>query len=73
MKNHQKPKEIQIKGRKWNWTGHTLHKAAGAIEKTAMDWNPRGYRRRGRLKRTWRRTTEDEIRIQEDHGMRSRG
>jgi len=27
-----------------------------------LDWNPRGYRRRGRPKRTWRRTTEDEIR-----------
>jgi hypothetical protein len=35
---------------------------AGAIEKTALDWNPQGYRRRGRLKRTWRRAIEDEIR-----------
>jgi hypothetical protein len=26
-----------------------------------LDWNPQGYRR-GRLKRTWQRTTEDEIR-----------
>jgi hypothetical protein len=32
------------------------------MEKTAIDWNPRGYRRRGRPKRTWRRTIEDEIR-----------
>jgi hypothetical protein len=31
------------------------------IEKTALDWNPQGYRR-GRPKRTWRRTIEDEIR-----------
>jgi len=30
--------------------------------KTALDWNPQEYRRRGRPKRTWRRTTEDEIR-----------
>ena len=58
----QKPKEIQIKRRKWNWTGHTLRKEAGAIEKTALDWNPQGYRRRGRPKKTWRRTIEDEIR-----------
>ena len=57
---HQKSIENQIK-RKWNWIGHTLHKETGAIEKTALDWNPRGYRRRGRPKRTWRRTTEDEI------------
>jgi hypothetical protein len=27
-----------------------------------LDWNPQGYRRRGRPKRTWRRTTEEEIR-----------
>ena len=55
------PIEIQLKRRKWNWIGHTLHRG-GAIEKTALDWNPQGYRRRGRPKRTWRRTTEDEIR-----------
>jgi hypothetical protein len=58
----QKPIENQIKRRKWNWIGHALRKEAGAIEKTALDWNPRGYRRRGRPKRTWRRTIEDEIR-----------
>jgi hypothetical protein len=58
----QKPIETQIKRRKWNWIGHTLRKEAGAIEKTALDWNPRRYRRRGRLKRTRRRITEDEIR-----------
>ena len=58
----QKPIEIQIKRRKWNGIEHTLRKEAGAIEKTALDWNPQGYRRRGRSKRTWRRTIEDEIR-----------
>jgi len=42
--------------------GHTLRKETGAIEKTALDWNPQGYRRRGRPKRTWQRTIEDEIR-----------
>ena len=40
----------------------TLRKETGAIEKTALDWNPRGYGRRGRPKRTWRRTIEDDIR-----------
>jgi len=58
----QQPIEIQIKRRKWNWIGHTLHNETGAIEKTALDWNPQGYRRRGRLKRTWQRTKEDKIR-----------
>jgi len=56
---HQKSKEYYIKRRKWNWIGHTLRKETGAIEKTALDWNPQGYRRRGRPKRTWRRTVED--------------
>jgi hypothetical protein len=63
MENHKtKPIEIQIKRRKWNWFGHTLRKEAGAIEKTALDWNTQGYRRRGRPKRMRRRTIEDEIR-----------
>jgi len=58
----QKPIEFQIKRRKWNWIGHTMRKEAGAVEKTAMVWNPQGYRRRGRLRRTWQRTIENEIR-----------
>jgi hypothetical protein len=57
----QKPIEIQIKRRKWNWIGHTLRKEAGKKKKTALDWNPQGYRRIGRPKRRWRRTIEDEI------------
>ena len=63
MENH--PTEVNrksIKRRKLNWIGHTLRKEAGAIEKTALDRNPQGYRRRGRPNRTWRRTLEDEIR-----------
>jgi hypothetical protein len=58
----QKPIEIQIKRRNWNWIGHTLRKEAGPIEKTVLDWNLQGYRRRGGPKRTWRSTIEDEIR-----------
>jgi hypothetical protein len=58
----KKPMEIQIKRRKWNSIEHTLCKEAGAIEKTALDWNPQGYRRRGRPKRTWRTKIEYEIR-----------
>ena len=40
----QKSIEIQIKRRKWNWIGHILRKEAGTVEKTALDWNPQGYR-----------------------------
>jgi hypothetical protein len=49
---HQKSIDNQLKIRKWNWIGHTLRKETGAIEKTALDWNPQGYRRRGKPKRT---------------------
>jgi len=58
---HQKSIENQIKGIKWKWIGHTLREEAEAIEKTALDWNSQGYRKRGRPKRTWRRTIGDEI------------
>jgi hypothetical protein len=30
------------KKKKWNWIGDTLRKKAGAIQKTALDWNPQG-------------------------------
>ena len=68
----QKPTEIRLK-EEWNWIGHTLRKEAGEIEKTALDWNPQGYIRRGRPKRTWRRTTEEEIRSTRRYGTRSKG
>jgi hypothetical protein len=61
-RNKRAVRHIHVKRRKWNWIEHTLHKEAGAIEKNALDWNPQGYRRKGRSKRTWRRTIEDEIR-----------
>ena len=48
---HQKSIENQMKRRKWNWIGHKLRKETVAIEKTALDWNPQGYRR-GRPKKT---------------------
>jgi hypothetical protein len=53
---------MTTKRRKWNWIGHTLRKEVGATEKTALEWNPQGCRSRGRSKRTWRRTIEEEIR-----------
>jgi len=57
VENH--PSEVnkknQMKRRKWNWIGHTLGKETGAIEKTASDWNPHGYRGKvGRRERSER-------------------
>jgi hypothetical protein len=57
----EKPVAIQIKKRKWRWTGHTLRKNDGSIEKWALDWNPQGVRRRGRPKQTWKRTVVEEV------------
>jgi len=37
-------------------------KKTGATEKTALDWNPQGCRRRGRSNRTWRWIIEGETR-----------
>jgi len=55
MENH--PSEVNRKSDKkkemeLDWT-HTLRKETGATEKTALVWNPLGYRRKGRPKRTW--------------------
>ena len=63
----QKPLDRQIKKRKWSWIGHTLRKPSGITEKDALDWNPQGKRRRGRPKKTWKRTVEEEAR---DEGKR---
>jgi hypothetical protein len=41
--------------------GYTLRKSDNTIEKQALDWNPQGARKRGRLKTTWKRTVYDEI------------
>jgi hypothetical protein len=41
----------QKKRRKWRWIGHTLRKPTGSIEKSVLDWNPQGIRRRGYPKR----------------------
>jgi len=54
-------KSDKKKKMKLDWIGNTLCKETGAIEKTALHWNPYGYRR-GRPKRMRRRTIEDEIR-----------
>jgi hypothetical protein len=50
---NQQPIAIQIKRRKLLWMGHTLRKPAGSIEKSVLDWNPQGARRRGHPKETW--------------------
>jgi hypothetical protein len=57
----QEPITAQIRKRKWRWVGHTLRKPEGSIEKAALYWNPQGARRRGRPRKTWRRSVEEVI------------
>jgi hypothetical protein len=56
----QKPIIPQVKGRKWKWIGHSLRKDSQAIERQVLNWYSLGRRKRGRPKRTWRRTVEEE-------------
>jgi hypothetical protein len=55
-----KPIELRIKKRKWKWIGHTIRKDENAVERIALDWNPQGTRKRGRPKKTWRRSVMEE-------------
>jgi predicted ArsR family transcriptional regulator len=57
----------QITRRKWNWICHTLRKE-NAVEKEAMEWNTQEQRKKGRPKRSWRRTIQEEALAVERHG-----
>ncbi|MDR2074666.1 MAG: hypothetical protein LBP31_00370 [Holosporales bacterium] len=52
----EKPIELQIKKQKWKWIGHTIRKDKNAVERIVLDWNPQSVRKRGRPKKTWRRS-----------------
>lgn len=53
--------DIEIRRRKWKWIGHTLRKDNRDIAKVSFQWNPQGYRSRGRPRVTWRRSVEEEF------------
>ena len=46
--------------RRWRYIGHVLRKGSEDDTKIAMTWTPEGKRKRGRPKKTWRRTAEKE-------------
>ena len=50
---------LEIRKRKFRWTGHTLRKENGEIPKAALHWYPQGNRR-GRPKNRWRRSVVKE-------------
>jgi hypothetical protein len=64
------PVEPQIKKRKWKWIGHTSRKDENAVERIALDWNPQGTRKRGRPKKTRRRSIKERHREKEGLGGR---
>ena len=50
-----------VKKRRWRWLGHVCRMPPDALRRIALRWPPDGMRKRGRLKETWRRTMEKEI------------
>ena len=60
----QEPVAKKILKRMWGWIGHTLWKPASSITCPTLTWNPQGKRKRGRLRNSWRRDTEAELKQQ---------
>ena len=57
----QEPVSKQILKRKWSWIGHTLRKPPNNNTRQALRWKPKTKRKRGRLRNSWRRSTETEM------------
>jgi len=49
---------MQMKAGKWKWIGHSIRKDSFVVEECAFSWSPQGKRRRGGLRRNWRRMVE---------------
>ena len=52
---------VEIRKRKFRCIVHTLRKQDGEIPKAALLWNPRGNRKRGRPRNSWRRSVIKEV------------
>ena len=63
---NQERVQITIRRRKWKWIDHSLRKPVTNITRQALEWNPQGARKRGRPRKSWRRTTKQEY---EDIGI----
>ena len=57
----QEPMGTTLKRRRWRWFGHTLRMDAGEYARTAPTWAPKGTRKSGRPRTTWRRTISEEL------------
>ncbi|VDP19435.1 unnamed protein product [Schistosoma margrebowiei] len=61
-RTNQSPAEEDIKKRRWEWIGHTLHKSSNCITREALTWNPEGKQKSGRPENTLRREIEADMR-----------
>ena len=50
----------QMEMRRWTWLGHVLRMDRYSHPQIALTWVPEGKRKRGRPRKTWRRTIERE-------------
>jgi len=50
----------QVRARRWKWLRHVLRMSSDQNPKIALTWAPKGKRRRGRPRKTWRRTINKE-------------
>jgi hypothetical protein len=48
------------KVKRWKWNGHVWRSNPDIHARTALTWTPEGRRKKGRPKKTWRRTVERE-------------
>lgn len=48
---------------RWRWIGLTLRKPASDTTRQSLRWNPRGARKRGRPRNTWRRDLEADAKM----------
>ena len=62
------PLSRDVKRRRWKLKGHILRKDKSSDDVTALTWAPKGKRKRGRPKTTWRRMIEKE---REEGGWKS--
>jgi hypothetical protein len=59
--------------RKWSWLRHNLKIGEQSIKKRTLNWNPQGDKRRGKLKKTWKRTFWRKQVNAAKHGEKLRG
>jgi len=52
---------LEIRKTTFRWISHTLRKEDGEVPKAALHWNPQRNRKRGRPKKSWRRSVIKEV------------